>query len=123
LFKIGGDSEVRPCYTTSRGKMNIRDCLKLEETVKCTHVIQPHVLKWMHTAPYFSIISYVDCDVSFCSEYLYLRCLMLLQEARIFIHKWSVIKNAANATMLKLITCSERARLRFVRTFITSVNR
>jgi hypothetical protein len=45
LFKIGGDSEVRPCYTTSRGKMNIRYCLKLEEKVKCAHVIQPHVVK------------------------------------------------------------------------------
>jgi hypothetical protein len=31
-------------------------------------------------------------------------------------------KNVANATKLKLITYSERARLRFVRIFITSVN-
>jgi hypothetical protein len=85
--------------------------------VKCTHVMQPHVVKWMHTAPYLSVISYVDCDVSFCSEYLYLGCLMLLQEARNFIHKWSMIKNAANTTKLKLITCFERARLRFVPTF------
>jgi len=46
----------------------------------------------MHTPPYFSVVSYVDCDVGFCSEYLYLRYLLLLQEARNFIHKWSVIK-------------------------------
>ena len=98
--------------------------ITLEKPVKCTHVIHPHAVKWMHIAPYFSIIiSHVDCDVSICSEYLYLRCLMLLQEARNFIRKWSVFKkNAANATKLRLITCSECARLRLVRTFITSVN-